>query len=112
MRAISYLIGILAGYMKYRMNITEYKIPKNFVIFSWIASGFLLVFSMFTGFVFYAIKVPTVYSALYACVYHLCWSLGIAWIIIATSSGYGRKYLISFLKKALRLSNIQTLAII
>lgn len=94
MRAASYFIGIFAGYLKYYMNINDYKIPKHFVTFGWIICGPLLFFSMYAGFIFYATKVPTVYSALYACLYHVCWSASIAWMIIAISSGYGRKYFI------------------
>lgn len=93
MRATPYLIGILAGYLKYQMNVKNYKIPKKLVILGWTVSGPLLFFPMYTGFVFYAIKVPTAYSALYACLYHFCWSVSIAWIIIAISSGNGRKCL-------------------
>lgn len=96
MRATSYLIGILTGYLKYQMNVKDYKIPKNLVAFGWIATGPLLIFSMYTGFAFYATKVPAVYSALYACLYHFCWSGAIAWMVIAISSGYGREYLVAY----------------
>ncbi|KAG5885178.1 hypothetical protein JTB14_000941 [Gonioctena quinquepunctata] len=63
MRASSYFVGILAGYCKYRMNLNNHKLSKGWV--------------------------STLFSALYACLHHFCWSLGISWMLIAISSGYG-----------------------
>nr|XP_023022147.1 nose resistant to fluoxetine protein 6-like [Leptinotarsa decemlineata] len=89
MRSSSYFVGVMAGYVKYRMNLDNYKIPKRWVRFGWIATVPLLFLSLHISFIFYVMQVPTWFSALYASMHHLCWSLGIAWMLIAISSGYG-----------------------
>ncbi|CAH1101350.1 unnamed protein product [Psylliodes chrysocephalus] len=89
LRAGAYFLGVLTGYIKYRMNLNNWKMSIQFVKICWITSVILLFVSLHFGFVFYVLKVPTWISALYASLHRLGWSIGIAWILVATSSGYG-----------------------
>ncbi|XP_028136399.2 nose resistant to fluoxetine protein 6-like [Diabrotica virgifera virgifera] len=88
-RASSYFVGVLAGYIKYLMGIQTFEIQSCQVKLGWIMCVLLLFISSHFAFIFYVQTVPTWISALYGALYHVGWSMGIAWIIIAVSSGYG-----------------------
>ncbi|XP_072387208.1 nose resistant to fluoxetine protein 6-like [Diabrotica undecimpunctata] len=88
-RASAYFVGVLAGYIKYQMGIQTIKIQSRLVKLGWIVCVLLLFISLHFAFIFYVQKVPTWVSALYGALYHVGWSFGIAWIIIAVSCGYG-----------------------
>ncbi|KAJ8951665.1 hypothetical protein NQ318_012206 [Aromia moschata] len=91
MRATPYLVGIVIGYIKYKMKMTNYKMPKYLLYVGWVLCAFVSLGTVFTAFVFYLPQVPhdTVFSALYASMHHFTFSLSIGWIIIAVSSGNG-----------------------
>ncbi|KAH1003276.1 hypothetical protein HUJ05_011204 [Dendroctonus ponderosae] len=48
-----------------------------------------MVASLYTGFVFYLLEVPPLLAALYAALYHFAWSVCVAWMVLAISSGRG-----------------------
>lgn len=52
-----------------------------------------MVTSLYTGYLFYLFDVPPLFTALYASLYHFAWSICVAWMVIAISSGYGRKFI-------------------
>ncbi|XP_056635445.1 nose resistant to fluoxetine protein 6-like [Diorhabda sublineata] len=89
LRASSYYIGALTGYIKYRLKNSHFKIPILWVRAGWILCASMMFISLHTAFVFFIHEVPVWISALYGALYHASWSLGIAWIVIAASSGYG-----------------------
>ncbi|VEN45628.1 unnamed protein product [Callosobruchus maculatus] len=89
MRAASYFVGVLAGYLKFKMVNENLKIPKKWVYLGWITSAPLMFASLHVAYIFYNVSVPAWYSALYASVHHVAWSASIAWMVIAISSGYG-----------------------
>ncbi|KAL1488454.1 hypothetical protein ABEB36_014925 [Hypothenemus hampei] len=89
MRASSYFVGILVGYIKHYMNESNMKISDKYVKIGWILCVPIMIASLYTGFVFYLLKVPPLFTALYASLYHFAWSICIAWMVIAISSGYG-----------------------
>ncbi|KAJ8936791.1 hypothetical protein NQ318_021933, partial [Aromia moschata] len=89
MRVSSYFVGILAGYIKYKMDINDYKISKRWVYGGWALTFPLMFVALHVAFVFYVLRLPAWCSALYASLHHVLWSACIAWIIIAISSGYG-----------------------
>ncbi|CAG9772712.1 unnamed protein product [Ceutorhynchus assimilis] len=89
MRASSYFVGILTGHIKHRMNEKEVKIPQHIVKTGWILCAPIMLASLYTGFLFYLFEVPSLFTAIYASLYHFAWSICIAWMLIAISSGYG-----------------------
>lgn len=92
MRAASYFVGVAAGYLKYQMNVKNQKIPQTLVRIGWVACVPFMFFSLHISYIFYNMDTPAWISALYACLHHICWSLGVAWMVVAISSGYGGKY--------------------
>ncbi|XP_044749166.1 nose resistant to fluoxetine protein 6-like [Coccinella septempunctata] len=91
MRASSYLVGIVAGYLKYKIKNSEYKMPKRLVPFGWIFFVLVTISIYITAFMFY---IPVeekdhIFSAIYGSFHHLLWSMIISWFIIAISEGCG-----------------------
>lgn len=96
MRASPYFVGVITGYIKYRMKNSAYKLPKWLYRTGWVAATFVSLATIHLGFIFYLPEFAnnsTIISALYAAFHHFTFSAGNAWLIIAVSSGKGCKYL-------------------
>ncbi|KAJ8912893.1 hypothetical protein NQ315_011216 [Exocentrus adspersus] len=91
LRASPYFVGILTAYIKYKMKIRNYKMPKHLLYVGWLMCVLIVTATVYTAFIFYLPGYPrySIFSALYACLHHFTFSLCMAWIIIAVSSGNG-----------------------
>ncbi|XP_060528416.1 nose resistant to fluoxetine protein 6-like isoform X2 [Cylas formicarius] len=89
MRASSYFVGTLAGYVKFQMEEKNSKIPRHVLNIGWILCAPIMIASLYIGFVFYLLEIPPLWTALYASLYHFVWSVCVAWMIITISRGYG-----------------------
>ncbi|XP_044748861.1 nose resistant to fluoxetine protein 6-like [Coccinella septempunctata] len=91
MRMSPYFIGVLGGYLKFRLRKSGAKLPNHIVYPTWVV-GFIVAFSIiFTGFLFY---IPTEHkdyllSSLYGSLHHFLWSACMTMLIILVSEGYG-----------------------
>ncbi|KAG5684438.1 hypothetical protein PVAND_013672 [Polypedilum vanderplanki] len=95
MRAISYIFGILAGYIGYYVYKNNVKIPKRVRNFMWIFSFSVGFISMYYVTLFY---IPTYHStnlerALYNCLHRLGWAIFTGWLVLGcvTSKGNALK---------------------
>nr|CAD7572635.1 unnamed protein product [Timema californicum] len=85
MRGTPYFLGVLLGYLVYRLQQSNKKVPKIAVWFGWILSTFLLISSLFSSNVFYdpSYRYYASDAAVFASLDKLGWSLGSSWIIFA-----------------------------
>ncbi|XP_015601894.1 nose resistant to fluoxetine protein 6 isoform X2 [Cephus cinctus] len=80
-----YLIGMSVGYLLYRTN-CKIKMTKAAVTVGWILSIACLL-SLLYG--LYEAELSPAVAAAYSSLSHSAWALGLSWIVIACSTGYG-----------------------
>ncbi|KAK9869954.1 hypothetical protein WA026_006052 [Henosepilachna vigintioctopunctata] len=92
MRASPYLVGIVAGYIKFKIQISGSKIPKIIAYFGWIISILFVCFTQFLAFLYYqpSEKKNFLFSGIYESMHHFLSSLFIAWVIFGVSEGCGK----------------------
>ncbi|KAL7286330.1 hypothetical protein TKK_0019288 [Trichogramma kaykai] len=98
MRAGAYCFGLLYGYIVYRIQNSDTKIPKNTVMIGWLLGSCALLVSMGSISVFYGPRknFTTVEAAFYSSLHRALWSLGTGWVLLACitdNSGPLRKFL-------------------
>ncbi|XP_045481000.1 uncharacterized protein LOC123685389 [Harmonia axyridis] len=91
MRLGPYFIGIIAGYLKYKIKKSDYKLPKTLTAFTWMLFMLIITSIYVAAYTFY---LPIedkdyVFYGTYGSLHHLLWSFCISWIIIAVSEGAG-----------------------
>ncbi|XP_057655774.1 nose resistant to fluoxetine protein 6-like [Diorhabda carinulata] len=91
MRSSPYFLGVLTGYIKYRMKNSAYKLPKWMNRTGWCIASLITIATIHIGFLFYLPQFAenSVISAVYGGFHHVTFVLGIAWAIISISSGRG-----------------------
>ncbi|KAI4502939.1 hypothetical protein M0802_001983 [Mischocyttarus mexicanus] len=80
-----YLIGMSVGYFLFKTD-CKVKMSKPTVVIGWLLSLACLL-SLLYG--LYEAELSPVTSAAYSSLSHSAWALGLAWIIVACSTGYG-----------------------
>ncbi|KAI4486403.1 hypothetical protein M0804_005773 [Polistes exclamans] len=80
-----YLIGMSVGYFLFKTD-CKVKMSKATVVIGWLLS-FGCLLSLLYG--LYEAELSPVTSAAYSSLSHSAWALGLAWIIVACSTGYG-----------------------
>ncbi|KAJ8668277.1 hypothetical protein QAD02_009940 [Eretmocerus hayati] len=85
MRAGAYCFGLFYGYIVYRIQNSDKKIPKQSVKLGWLLSSFALVLSMCSISVFYGPRknFTTVEAAFYSSLHRAMWSAGAGWVVLA-----------------------------
>lgn len=93
MRASPYFVGMITGYLKYKMRNNAYKMPKYMVYMGWFMCVFVIEATVYLAFIFYipGKAYDPFMSATYAAMHHFTWSVCISWMIIAISEGSGGK---------------------
>ncbi|EFN89991.1 Nose resistant to fluoxetine protein 6 [Harpegnathos saltator] len=86
MRAESYCIGLVCGYIAYRLQADKRQLSKIIVKFGWLFATLSLLISMFSITVFYTVRkdFTGVEAAIYAPLHRFFWCTGIGWILIAS----------------------------
>ncbi|KAG5864994.1 hypothetical protein JTB14_029924 [Gonioctena quinquepunctata] len=92
MRASTYFVGVLAGFIKFQMKKTNYVMPKYIYWAGWILAISISASTIQLGFIFYEPDIAklSIVSAIYASMHRFTFSIGVAWIIFAVSSGKGQ----------------------
>lgn len=92
-RAGPYFTGMAAGYIRYRIKLTNCQIPTIIVWFGWIISIFCCEAAIFSAHLFYlpGREYDPMASAVYGSFHRIAWSIGVSWMIIAMSTGNGGK---------------------
>ncbi|XP_036139325.1 nose resistant to fluoxetine protein 6 isoform X2 [Monomorium pharaonis] len=80
-----YLIGMTVGYFLFKTD-CKVKMSKTTVVVGWLLSSACLL-SLLYG--LYETELAPVTAAAYSSLSHSAWALGLAWIVIACSTGYG-----------------------
>ncbi|XP_011054574.1 PREDICTED: nose resistant to fluoxetine protein 6-like isoform X1 [Acromyrmex echinatior] len=80
-----YLIGMSVGYFLFKTD-CKVKMSKTTVVVGWLLSSACLL-SLLYG--LYEAELTPVTGAVYSSLSHSAWALGLAWIVIACSTGYG-----------------------
>ncbi|XP_043276651.1 O-acyltransferase like protein-like isoform X2 [Venturia canescens] len=80
-----YLIGMSVGYYLFKTD-CKVKMSKTTVVIGWLLSSACLL-SLLYG--LYEAELSPVTAAAYSSLSHSAWALGLAWIVIACSTGYG-----------------------
>ncbi|XP_033228459.1 O-acyltransferase like protein isoform X2 [Belonocnema kinseyi] len=80
-----YLIGMSVGYFLFKID-CKVKMSKTTVVVGWMLSSACLL-SLLYG--LYEAELSPVTAAAYSSLGHTAWALGLAWIVIACSTGYG-----------------------
>ncbi|KAH0954824.1 hypothetical protein HN011_009268 [Eciton burchellii] len=80
-----YLIGMSVGYFLFKTD-CKVKMSKTTVVMGWLLS-FACLLSLLYG--LYEAELAPVTAAAYSSLSHSAWALGLAWIVIACSTGYG-----------------------
>ncbi|KAL6265109.1 hypothetical protein P5V15_005199 [Pogonomyrmex californicus] len=80
-----YLIGMSVGYFLFKTD-CKMKMSKTTVVVGWLLSSACLL-SLLYG--LYEAELAPVTAAAYSSLSHSAWALGLAWIVIACSTGYG-----------------------
>ncbi|KAL0272824.1 UNVERIFIED_CONTAM: hypothetical protein PYX00_005652 [Menopon gallinae] len=91
MRGMSYMIGLLLGYVIHRIQTSGMKIPKTVIWCGWIVAAVSSVSAMFTVSVFYNKPYDAFESATYASLHRVGWCIGIAWVIFVCVTGNAGK---------------------
>ncbi|XP_034948317.1 O-acyltransferase like protein-like [Chelonus insularis] len=80
-----YLIGMSVGYLLFKTD-CKIKMSKATVVVGWLLSSACLL-SLIYG--LYEAELSPVTAAAYSSLSHSAWALGLSWIIVACSTGYG-----------------------
>lgn len=80
-----YLIGMSVGYYLFKTD-CKVKMSKITVVLGWTLSSICLL-SLLYG--LYEAEISPITAAAYSSLSHSAWALGLAWIVIACSTGYG-----------------------
>ncbi|XP_076232213.1 nose resistant to fluoxetine protein 6-like [Calliopsis andreniformis] len=80
-----YLIGMLVGYFLFKTD-CKVKMSKTTVTVGWLLSSACLL-SLLYG--LYEAELSPLMAAAYSSLSHSVWALGLSWIVIACSTGYG-----------------------
>ncbi|EFN65166.1 Nose resistant to fluoxetine protein 6 [Camponotus floridanus] len=80
-----YLIGMTVGYFLFKTD-CKVKMSKTTVVVGWLLSSACLL-SLLYG--LYEAELAPATAAAYSSLSHSAWALGLAWIVIACSTGYG-----------------------
>jgi len=93
MRAPPYLLGILLGYLLYKIQDRPVNIPKPLVAFLWAASA-AVALAVVYGLVPYikeknVQEIDDLTRVAYGSLNRFAWALSIAWVIFACIKGYG-----------------------
>ncbi|CAG9862564.1 unnamed protein product [Phyllotreta striolata] len=91
-RASPYFIGMIAGYLYYRMRDSEKCLKKMYSRIILLVSLALMVSSVLTGMIFYDpnYEYNAAESALYACMRRVAWSVGTVGVLYAASYGHAK----------------------
>ncbi|XP_066593755.1 nose resistant to fluoxetine protein 6-like isoform X2 [Prorops nasuta] len=80
-----YLIGMSVGYLLFKTD-CKIKMSKATVVLGWLLSAMCLL-SLLYG--LYEAELAPMTAAAYSSLSHSAWALGLSWIVIACSTGYG-----------------------
>ncbi|XP_011314340.1 uncharacterized protein [Fopius arisanus] len=80
-----YLIGMSVGYFLFKTD-CKVKMSRTTVVIGWLLSSACLL-SLLYG--LYEAELSPITAAAYSSLSHSAWALGLAWIVIACSTGYG-----------------------
>ncbi|KAG7202492.1 hypothetical protein KM043_017060 [Ampulex compressa] len=80
-----YLIGMSVGYFLFKTD-CKVKMSKTTIVVGWLLSSACLL-SLVYG--LYEAELSSTTAAAYSSLSHSAWALGLAWIVIACSTGYG-----------------------
>ncbi|KAL1131857.1 hypothetical protein AAG570_011468 [Ranatra chinensis] len=80
-----YLVGMAVGWILFKTD-CKIHMKKVTVVLGWLISISVLAFLVFG---LYGSKIGRVSGAAYSSMSHTAWALGLAWIVIACSTGYG-----------------------
>ncbi|KAL6448102.1 hypothetical protein ACFW04_000260 [Cataglyphis niger] len=80
-----YLIGMSVGYFLFKTD-CKVKMSKTTIVVGWLLSSACLL-SLLYG--LYEAELTPATAAAYSSLSHSAWALGLAWIVIACSTGYG-----------------------
>ncbi|XP_076755818.1 nose resistant to fluoxetine protein 6 isoform X2 [Xylocopa sonorina] len=80
-----YLIGMSTGYFLFKTN-CKIKMSKTTVCVGWLFSSACLL-SLLYG--LYETELSPIMAAAYSSLSHSVWALGLSWIVVACSTGYG-----------------------
>ncbi|XP_028129554.1 nose resistant to fluoxetine protein 6-like [Diabrotica virgifera virgifera] len=91
MRASPYFLGVLTGFIKYQLKHSSFKLPQWLTRTGWFLAVVVSLGTLHVGYIFYMPEYTktTIVTAVYAGFHHFTFALGIAWLIIAVSSGKG-----------------------
>lgn len=95
MRACSFLVGIVTGYLLYKMQKSGYKLSNTVTRLGWIGVVIIVFAIYIMAFTFYFPDVEKnyLYAAAYGSLHHLLWSGILSWGIVAVFVGSGCKFL-------------------
>ncbi|EEB17783.1 conserved hypothetical protein [Pediculus humanus corporis] len=80
-----YLIGMGVGWILYKTN-CKIKMNKISLILGWLISPLVMLILVYG---LYEVNLDLLTSSAYSSLSHTAWALGLAWIVIACSTGYG-----------------------
>ncbi|XP_063984197.1 nose resistant to fluoxetine protein 6 isoform X4 [Diachasmimorpha longicaudata] len=80
-----YLIGMSVGYFLFKTD-CKVKMSRTTVVVGWLLSSACLL-SLLYG--LYEAELSPITAAAYSSLSHSAWALGLAWIVVACSTGYG-----------------------
>ncbi|XP_017489344.1 PREDICTED: nose resistant to fluoxetine protein 6-like, partial [Rhagoletis zephyria] len=88
MRASSYFIGLLTGYVVHIMQERGTKLRSLVVRLAWFTATLIGVAAMFSICRFYRSPYTYIESFLYAGFHKLAWNLSVAWLVMAATTGH------------------------
>ncbi|XP_053948388.1 nose resistant to fluoxetine protein 6-like [Anastrepha ludens] len=88
MRASSYFIGLLTGFLVHAMQERGTKLHTVFVRLTWLVSTVIGIASIFSVCRFYRSPFTFVESFLYAGFHKVAWNLSVAWLVMAATTGH------------------------
>ncbi|KAK9498898.1 hypothetical protein O3M35_003448 [Rhynocoris fuscipes] len=80
-----YIVGMSVGWILFKTD-CKIKMNKITLTLGWLLSSGLLLFLVYG---LYGSKLSPVFAAAYSSLSHTAWAIGLAWIVIACSTGYG-----------------------
>ncbi|XP_033120057.1 O-acyltransferase like protein-like isoform X1 [Anneissia japonica] len=89
-RIPAYLVGVSVGYVLYRLDKKQLKIPLMAVLLGWcaaVATGLAVIYGLWSTYDGH--QVPQGVAVFYNTVARFSWSLAVAWVAFACITGYG-----------------------
>ncbi|XP_053600047.1 nose resistant to fluoxetine protein 6 [Plodia interpunctella] len=91
MKMVTYLMGILTGYILHRIQSENYTLSRTLKFFAWITSIVLGSVTVFSVSVFYQewYEYNVIEAAAYISLHKLAWGIANGWLIVACATGCG-----------------------